>query len=258
MVSRIPAGKEFWLAALRADGAAFLASASEAGVLTRTVPSCPDWTIGDLTRHLGGFYQRIRLHAGSAGADEKWPPLTVPEEAPAAADEAVVTWFGEQLAGAEAHLESLDPDLPTWNFAPRARVASFWHRRAAHETAVHRWDAQVATRLPEPIESKLAADTVAEALDTFLAAGRRRTDMPTQGLVHLTATDVGSEWYVRLRGDAVSLLDTDTLLDPETHQARASASGSASDLALALWGRVPFDVLEIAGEVTLLDAIKIG
>ena len=158
MASRSPVGKEFWLAALRAEGSAFLAAVSQPGVLSRRVPSCPDWSVGELVRHLGAFYQRIRLNAGSAGADEAWPALTVPEEAPTADDEAVVTWFREQLQSVEAHLESLDPDLPTWNWAPRARVAAFWHRRAAHETAVHRWDAQVATRLPEPLESKLAGE----------------------------------------------------------------------------------------------------
>jgi hypothetical protein len=136
-------------------------------------------------------------------------------------------------------------------------VASFWHRRAAHETAVHRWDAQVTVRLPEPIESKLAADTIAEALDTFLIGGRRRTDSDLVGLVHLSATDVGLEWYIRLRGAGISLLDTDTLLDDDVHQARASAAGSASDLALALWGRVPFDVGEAAGDAELLEAVRI-
>ncbi len=256
-MSRVHVTKEFWLTALRSEGAAFLAAVTEPGVLTRTVPSCPGWTVGELTRHLGGFFHRIRLHAGSAGVDDRWPPLAVPDEAPAADDGAVVSWFREQLARVEAHLEALDPDLPTYNWAPRARVASFWHRRAAHETAVHRWDAQVATRLPEPIESKLAGDTIAEALDTFLPAGRHRTEMSVHGLIHLSATDLGQDWHVRLRGGGVSLLDTDTLLDADPHQARASASGSASDLALALWGRVPFDVLETAGDPDLLAAVRI-
>jgi uncharacterized protein (TIGR03083 family) len=180
----------------------------------------------------------------------------VPAQAPAADDPAVVAWLRDQLRGTEAHLEALDPDRPTYNWAPRARVASFWHRRAAHETAVHRWDAQVAVGLPEPIESKLAGDTVAEALDTFLLAGRHRTEPPVRGLVHLSATDLGHGWYLRLRGAGISLLDRDTLPD-ETHAVRASAAGTASDLALALWGRVPFDVLETAGEPDLLEAIKI-
>jgi uncharacterized protein (TIGR03083 family) len=256
-VSRFQFDKEFWLAGLRTEGSAFLAAVSEPGALDKPVPSCPGWTIGDLTRHLGGFYDRIRRHAGVGPADERWPPLGVPAEAPAADDPTVLAWFAEQLRGIVAHLEALDPDTPTYNWAPRPRVASFWHRRAVHETAVHRWDAQVATRLPEPIESKLASDTVAEALDTFLPGGRRRTTGDTQGVVQLTAIDLGQSWFVRLRGVGVSLLDTDTLLD-DPQQARATAALSASDLALALWGRVPFDVGETSGDADLLEAVKIG
>jgi hypothetical protein len=79
-------------------------------------------------------------------------------------------------------------------------VAAFWFRRMAHETAVHRWDAQLAVRLPEPLESKLAADTVAEALDTFLPSGRQRSPHNLTGLVHLTATDLGQEWYCATQG----------------------------------------------------------
>ncbi len=250
--------KEFWLAALRADGAALVAAVSEPGALTRPVPSCPDWTVGDLARHVGGFHHRIRAHAGSAGPDEHWPPLAVPEEAPAADDETLPEWLAAQFALIEAHLEQLDPDQPTWNWAPQARIAAFWHRRAAHETSVHRWDAQLATRLPEPIESKLAGDGVAEVLDTFLPAGRRRIDRETHGLVQLTATDLGQDWYVRLRGAAVSLLDTDTLLDADAHPTRASAAGSASDLVLALWGRVPFELLDATGDAGLFEALRVG
>jgi uncharacterized protein (TIGR03083 family) len=250
--------KEFWQAAVRADGAGLLAAVSEPGALTRPVPSCPEWTVGDLARHVGSFYHRIRLHAGSAGPEERWPPLSIPDEAPAAGEQTLPGWLEAQLAMVEAHLELLDPDLPTWNWAPQARVAAFWHRRAAHETAVHRWDAQLATRLPEPIESKLAGDGVAEVLDTFLPGGRRHVDTEAYGLVQLTATDLGHTWYVRLRGAAVSLLDTDTLLDADEHRTRAAASGSASDLMLSLWGRVPFEVLDTSGDPALLSALRVG
>jgi uncharacterized protein (TIGR03083 family) len=256
-VSRIHGSKDFWLAALRADGGAFLDAIGEPGALSARVPSCPDWTVGELTRHLGSMYRRTRLNAGSVGPDEPWGPIVVPDEAPAADDPALVSWFASELAQIDAFLEALDPDVPTWNWAPRGRVALFWHRRTAHETAIHRWDAQLATRLPEPIESKLAADTVTEALDTFLAAGRRRSPEEVTGLVQLTATDLGQQWYIRLRGPGVALLDTDTLLDDDAHPARAAASGSASDLALALWGRVAFDVVETAGDPALLDALRV-
>jgi uncharacterized protein (TIGR03083 family) len=257
-VSRTPGNKDFWLAAVRAEGSAFLSAVGTDDVLGSTVPSCPDWTVGDLARHLGGVYRRVRVNAGSGRADEAWPALNVPEDAPAATDPEVVAWFGEELAQTSRFLDALDPDLPTWNFAPQAKVAGFYHRRLAHETAVHRWDAQFASGLPEPIESKLAGDTVAEVLDTFLPAGRRREPVDATGVVHLVASDLGHEWTVRLRGQGMALLDTDTLLDDDAHPARAAATGSASDLALALWGRVSFDVVETVGDEGLLEALRIA
>jgi uncharacterized protein (TIGR03083 family) len=184
--------------------------------------------------------------------------VVIPDEAPAPTDESVVTWFEAELSQIVAFLDELDPHAPAWNWAPQARIAQFWHRRMANETAVHRWDAQVATRLPEPLESKLAGDVVAEALDTFLAAGRRRLATDVSGLAHLTATDLGQEWFVRLRGPGIAVLDTDTLLDDDAHPARAAASGTASDLALALWGRVTFDVVDTAGDIALLEALRVS
>lgn len=256
-VSRIHGSKDFWLAALRAEGRAFYEAIGEPDVLTRQVPSAPEWTVGELTRHLGGVYYRTRTKAGVLAADDPWGAPVLPDEAPAADDPIVVSWFSAELAELAAFLDVLDSDTPTWNWAPQARVATFWFRRMAHETAVHRWDAQLAVRLPEPLESKLAGDTVSEALDTFLPSGRHRSPHNLTGLVHLTATDLGQEWYVRLKDSGVALLDTDTLLDDDAHPARAAASGTASDLALALWGRIAFDVLETAGDPDLLDAMRV-
>jgi hypothetical protein len=74
-------------------------------------------------------------------------------------------------------------------------------------------------------------------------------------MIALHATDTDQVWYVRLRGAGIALLDTDTLLDSDEHHERATASGSASDLALALWGRVPFDTLLVSGDATLLRGL---
>jgi uncharacterized protein (TIGR03083 family) len=257
-VSRTHASKGFWLTALRADGAAFQTAVGETGVLGTSVPSCPGWTVGDLVRHLGAVYRRVRINAGRGEVARSWGPVTIPEDTPAADDGAVLDWFATELQQVSTFLEALDPDQPAWNWAPQTKVAGFWHRRLAHETAVHRWDAQVATGLPEPLESKLAADTVAEVLDTFLPAGRRQEPAEVSGLVQLLAADLGQEWFVRLRGEGVALLDTGTLLDDDAHPARAAASGTSSDLALALWGRVAFDVLETAGEEALLEALRVS
>jgi uncharacterized protein (TIGR03083 family) len=253
------ANKEFWLTALRTEGLAFLAAVGQEGALPQPVPSCPDWTVGDLVRHLGSVYRRIRSNAGSGDTNQPWPPgVLTPDDAPEPADPQVIAWFRNELRQLDAFLEALDADAPTWNWAPQSRVAAFWHRRMAHETAIHRWDAQTAVGLPEPLESKLAGDTVAEVLDTMLPAGRRRHTADVTGIVHLAAVDLGQDWTLRLRGQGISVLDTNTLLDDDAHPARAVANGTASDLALAMWGRVAFDVLDTAGDESLLEALRVG
>jgi hypothetical protein len=129
----------------------------------------------------------------------------------------------------------------------------------AHDTAVHRWDAQMATGLAEPLEAKLAADGVTEVLDTWLPAGRGMCPTDRQGMVALSATDLEQTWHVRLRkGGGVALLDTDTILDDDDLHERAVAQGSASDLQLALWSRVGFDVLVLSGEERLFDCLRVG
>ena len=171
--------------------------------------------------------------------------------------EPVGAWLDEYTELLAA-LDAVDPELPAWNWAPQSKKAIFWHRRMAHETAVHRWDAQVSLARSEPVEAKLAADGVTEVIDTWLPAGRRRGSTDLSGVVSLTATDVGQTWYVRLRGEGIALLDTDTLFDDAHPSERATAAATASDLMLALWGRVPFDALDVAGEIRLLEALKTG
>jgi len=77
-------------------------------------------------------------------------------------------------------------------------------------------------------------------------------------MVQLVATDAGHEWFVRLRGAGVALLDTDTWLDHDDHGTRVAARGTASDLLLALYGRVGFDVLDLSGDASLLESLRTG
>jgi uncharacterized protein (TIGR03083 family) len=247
--------KEFWLAGLRADGAAFRAAIGQDGALTAQVPSCPEWTVEDLAHHVGSTYAWVHGHAGRG-------VTTAPERPRLPADPptgpALLAWWDRRYAELFATLDALDPALPAWNWAPQAKRAEFWHRRMAHETAIHRWDAQMAVGLSEPIEAKLAADGVTEVLDTWLPAGKRSGPLDRSGMIALHGTDVERVWYVRVRGEGIALLDTDTLLDDDPHHERVVATGTASDLVLALYGRVPFDMLEVAGDANLLEALRTG
>jgi uncharacterized protein (TIGR03083 family) len=246
--------KEFWVAGLRAEGAAFRATVGQDGALALPVPSCPDWTVEDLVRHLADIYQWVTGHV-SRGVTTR-PARSDRSDEPTGAG--ALAWWDEQYETLLKTLDWLDPALPAWNWAPQTKKAEFWHRRMAHETAVHRWDAQMAVGLSEPVEAKLAADGITEVLDTWLPAGKRRGPLDRHGVVALRATDVSEAWAVRLRGDGIALLDTDTLLDHDIHYERAIATGTASDLLLALYSRVPFDVLDVAGDVSLLEALRTG
>jgi uncharacterized protein (TIGR03083 family) len=257
-VSGMYGTKEFWLSALRTDAPVFREAVGIPGALAAPVPPCPDWTVGDLVRHVGGIYRWARWHV-SRGVTSKPERSSAQSAEEAPEGEAVLAWWDAAYAELADLLETLDPETPAWNWAPQAKTAGFWHRRMAHETAVHRWDAQMALGRAEPIEAKLAADGVSEVLDSWLPAGRRKGPIDRIGVVQLAATDVEHDWFVRLRADGgVALLDTATLFDSDDPHARVLARGTASDLQLALFGRVLFDVLELTGDATLLESLRTG
>ncbi len=217
------------------------------------MPSCPGWTIADLIAHLGGEYGWVHGHVARGVVSTPDPAHPTP---PAGVD--LRAWFADQQTAVLALLEELDADLPAYNWAPQAKTVNFWYRRLAHDTAIHRWDAQFATINAEPIETKLALDGIAEVLDTWLPAGKGLGLTELTGVVGLVATDGGHEFFVRQRSEGgVALLDTDTLLD-EDPQERVVATGSASDILLVLWGRADDDLLQITGDARLVDGLRVG
>lgn len=250
-------GRDVWLASLHADGPAFRDAAKVPGALGAPVPSCPEWTVLDLIHHLGTTYEWVATHV-TRGETTPPDPAPDPAERTLPEGESALGWWDEQYSLVIAALEAVDSRLPAWNWAPQAKQAAFWQRRMANETAVHRWDAQMAVGLPEPIDAALAVDGVAEVLDTWLPAGVRLGPRDRGGIAHLRATDAAAEWFVRLRPEGFALLDTGTVLDTSAPHERVIAAGNASDLMLALWGRIGFDVLEVAGDITLLESLRTG
>jgi uncharacterized protein (TIGR03083 family) len=253
-MNRLHATKDFWLAALRSDGPALQDAVAETGPAA-AVPSCPGWTIADLVEHLTGLLRWVR-DGVPRGVTTPLPPAPPPAPRPEWPE--ALDGLRRELTGTIETLDAVDAEAPAWNWAPQPKKAAFWQRRMAHEISVHRWDAELAAGRATAIETKLAADGVNEVLDSWLPAGRRKGPTDLHGVVHLVATDASYEWFVRLRGAGVSLLDTGTILDTDDHHPRAEATGMASDLLLALMGRPAPGPVTISGDPRLFAALHTG
>lgn len=241
----------FLLEALRTEAAALRAAAA-AGDPTADVPTCPGWTLEDLLRHLVRVFDRIAGRTTGTAATSGASDVGVQDELSGAA---VFEAYDAGLERLTAMLANLDQDTEVASGWAGSRPGWFWQRRAAVEMAIHRWDAQAASGTTTPIGARLASYGVDEVFDALLPAGRRAGPDDLEGVVRLAATDAGTRWVVRIRGAAFSLLDTNTMLDPGPG-AQAAADGSASDLLLALWGRIPISALKVTGNANLVDAVR--
>ncbi len=231
---------EAYLAALRADGVSLARAAEPA--LDRPVPSCPGWSVRDLIAHVGQVH-RDKARIVRAGTTTRPPgvedtDLTGPE---------LLAWYREGLSDLLDALAGADPRQPAWSWVGDQRVA-FWYRRMAHETAVHRWDAEHAAGLaPAPVDpEELGADGVAEVFDTWLGHDDPPYEGPA-GTLHLHATDAPAEWLLTLEPPHVSAA-------PGHGRADTALRGTASDLDLLLWGRLPLAAVEVLGDAALPGA----
>jgi uncharacterized protein (TIGR03083 family) len=233
------------IAALRADSAA-LAGATRLG-LDAPVPSCPGWSVADLVHHIGRVHRAVTRRVRYLDMEPRSTndiPLPVRPE--------LVNWFEEGAEALAQVLEAARQDAPVWNWSIRPNLASFWWRRMAQETAVHRWDVQAAHARQQPISTDVAVDGVDEFLDVFLPTDL--SEKPTfdlGGTVQLQCADPPASWLVTVSGELLARRDQKLAV---TDLPLATVSASASDLLLLLWRRVEASAhgLETGGDAALL------
>jgi uncharacterized protein (TIGR03083 family) len=242
-------GPAEYLDRLRIDGAALGGAGREAP--SAPVRVCPGWDMTALVGHVGGIHHWVadivRTGATAAPATRASPPD--PGDAGV-----VLAWYDQGLAALVSLLDQADPDGRVWNWFDRGPApARFWYRRMAHETAVHRWDAEDAAGHPSPLDAALAVDGIDEFL-TFVASWLPRSPVAgLSGTLHLHATDTDhsapGEWLVTLAPDRLALRH-------EHAKGDAALRGSASDLLLWLLNRKPADAdgLTLFGDRSVTDA----
>jgi uncharacterized protein (TIGR03083 family) len=227
--------------------AAQLTAVARQGPLDSPVPSCPGWDLGRLTGHLGRVH-RWATEAVTTGAEPDQSGLERPPKGPE-----VVPWFEAGFGPLVDALRAPRTGPGGWNFmgAPDPD-GTFWARRQAIETSIHRWDGEDAVggaADAAPLDAALASDGIDEHL--FLWApwslsGKDGIDIG--GSVHLHCTDVDGEWTFKT-DDGVLLVDRGHA------KGDAALRAPASSLLLVLWRRLrPGEGgTEVIGDGAVLD-----
>lgn len=232
--------------ALRREGEAF-AAVAPADI---DVPTCPGWTLLDLHRHMGRVvrYQLAQVTTDDPTRSPRAPDIVEPDEA------ALADWVLDGVDDLADHLAAVGPDHPTASWFG-ARPAVFWARRAAHEIAMHRWDAEAAVGSPQPFARDHAADMLDDLFEVIVPRRLERDPWADPAVtIHLHATDDGvaaGEWMIGLDGPSITI-------EHAHGKGDVAVRGAASDLALVMFGRIPLARLEVFGDATVIDRWHAG
>ena len=230
-----------------------LAGIAATADLTTTVPTCPDWTLRQLITHVGRAHRWAAAIVATQAA-EPIPFREVPDgrlpddpaERPA--------WLRD---GAARLAETVTAGSgPVWTHLGPG-PASYWARRMAHETAVHRADG--ADRRRHPAGDRPGGGRRRHRRMARLPARRpgRRAGRPTRPpvpegkVVHFHATDAEAdgEWLIRGVPGGVTVAAGHGKGD-------LALRGPASAILLVLLRRLPpgDPAVEVIGDRSLLDA----
>lgn len=231
--------------ALRRQGELMAGAAGRAG-LGAAVPSCPSWLVKDLLRHTGYIHRWAARHIAECPGEILDGPSEAEILRGGAADPELLDWFRAGHAALVETLATADPGVACATFMAAPSPLAFWARRQAHETAIHRADAELAVGATPDYPAELAADGIDELIMGF---GQRRKYQPQAGpvadgaLLRVAAADTGDAWSVEARQGRLQ-----PRRETGSCAAGCTVSGPASGLYLYLWNRA--DTAEAGVTVT--------
>lgn len=223
------------------------------------VPTCPDWTVLDLLKHLTqvhGFWAAVigdRLTGPAIDEFERTRPA-LPDDPAQLQDlrRAATADLMNALNGRDSREQA-------WSWFPPDQTVDFTWRMQTHEATMHRVDAELAAGMPiSPIDPDVAVDGISHMMDVMWAwapidAARRVT-----GTVEIRATDTGHRWLantIRWSGSAWGQTFTDQPggARVEVGEPGASISGTAENLDLLLWTRADRSIDRLGDPDTLRE-----
>ncbi|MFI8189365.1 maleylpyruvate isomerase family mycothiol-dependent enzyme [Streptomyces sp. NPDC085946] len=209
-----------------------LASAAERAGVDAAVPACPGWRVRDLLRHTGVVHHWAAAFVADRHTGGR--PMGEPPELDGAG---LVAWYRAAHRHLMDTLTGAPSDVECFTFLPAPSPLAFWARRQAHETAVHRYDAEGARGgEPTPLATDFAVDGIDELLRGFHARPKSRVRTATPRVLRVRAEDADAAWTVRLSQEPpVATRDDGADAGP----AECELAGPAARLYLALWNRTP-------------------
>ncbi|MGW1714816.1 maleylpyruvate isomerase family mycothiol-dependent enzyme [Streptomyces sp. NPDC002156] len=230
---------------------AFRTAVASAPSLDVQVPTCPEWTLFDLAQHIG---EGRRAWAATVAAGPAATAKSEPENAPAAPreHEALSAWLAESTRELLDALREAGPDRGCWTWwgaSQSPKTCGAVARHQLQQMTVHTYDAQVTADPPQPLPAEVALDGVEEFLSTCVATTSAWPHKPTAFDFHATE---GRSWRLTLDGTGARVATA-----AETPDAPGvSVHGTASELVLFVYDRIPPDVLRIDGDAALFDLLR--
>jgi uncharacterized protein (TIGR03083 family) len=212
------------------------------------VPWSDRWTIATVARHVAATHHVVAdVICGRPDADFglfgdlQTPPKDSPE---------FVDWSRSGTASLLEQLSSVPDNDECWSWFEPGRRVGWWTRRMALEAVVHRSDTDAAQGKEFSVASDVAADGIDEFIDVFVAASRSANDAPAGPTMSFECSDRSERWWLDLSGKGQRTVSR------EPRDASVRIRGTAEQLLLVVWGRVPASGaagVKVSGDIRELD-----
>lgn len=218
--------------------------------LTAAVPSCPGWTLAELVTHVAAVYLHKVEAMRQRRQPDPWPPDFSGEQP--------LALFDRAYAALLAEFDARQPGDPAYTFDDRDQSVGFWLRRMAHETSIHRVDAELARGVRvTPIPEDLALDGIDELLTLFVDYASHRWPeefaeaLPDGDGQPVAVRSGPAGWQVTPSATAVNVT-----VGAGQRPAAATLSGGADAVQRWLWGRAPDSAVELDGDPQALARFR--
>jgi uncharacterized protein (TIGR03083 family) len=199
--------------------------------LAAAVPTCPGWSVADLTRHVAEVYLH-KIKAMQDGVEpEQWPPEGLANEEPLALLDRAYAQLRHEFA-------TRQPGDAAGGWYKPDRSVGFWARRMAQETVIHRIDAELGAGQPvQTVPNDLAIDGIDELLKVFVEYsvkewGKYFTEILSSSPGHTFSLQTeGAAWRVSTAPGLFSVADG------ADNGAEVSVSAEPTTLLRWVWNR---------------------